>query len=118
MYWKERSRIMNKGVDVVILRWMTLGMALHGKLLWDGQYICDTLENADACLPVGQYELHSWQNWFVASNGPYALPNGKIAVGTCRYLGFLVHTQESLAPLVDRLRKALIRQHRVTVTIQ
>ena len=109
---------MNKRVDVVILRWMTLDMALHGKLLWDGQYICDTLENVDACLPIGQYELRSWQDWFVASNGPYALPNGEIAVGTCRHLGFLVHTQESLVVLADRLRKALSRQHRVTVTIQ
>lgn len=109
---------MNKRVDVVILRWMTFGMALHGKLLWDGQYICDTLENADACLPVGEYELRSWQEWFVASNGPYALPNGEIAVGTFRHLGFLVHTQESFLPLADRLRKALKRHHRVAVTIQ
>ncbi len=109
---------MNKRMEIVILRHFRLGKALHGRLLWDGQYICDTLENADTCLPVGEYELRSWRDWFVPSNGPYALSCGKIAVGTCRHFGFLVRTQESYMPLVDRVRKALARHHVVTVTIR
>lgn len=109
---------MKKVLEIVIMRHTRLGKAVHGWLLLDGQYICDTLENGDHCLPRGKYELRSWRDWFVPSNGPYALPSGKIAVGTCRHFGFLVRTLESFVPLEDRGRKALKRHHTITVTIR
>lgn len=109
---------MRKVLQIVILRQVRLGKALHGRLMIGGQSVCDTLENVETCSPKGVYELHAWQDWFVPMNGPYALPSGKVAVGTCRHLGFLVNTQESFVPLVNRVRKALSRHHIITVTIR
>ena len=118
-------------MEMVIKRFARCGRALHGRLLIDGEHVCDTLENAVGCLPPGRYLVRTSVRRravgalcatspfvrFVASNGPCRLGEGDIALGECRYLGFLIHTQENRVPVIDRVRKATSRHKTVTVII-
>lgn len=115
----------DKVMEIVIKRFARLGKALHGRLWIDGDHVCDTLENADRCLPPGKYELVRRKSpcgkpsvTFVASNGPHVLQECEVAVGECRYLGFLIHCQEYHVPLMDRVRKATSRHKAITVIIR
>ena len=102
-------------LEIVIKRFARLGKALHGRLWIDGKHVCDTLENADRCLPVGVYERKAVD--FVASNGPYLLQWCEVAIGECHHLGFLIHCQEHYMPLMERVRKATSRHKTITVII-
>ncbi len=112
-------------MEIIIKRFARLGKALHGRLWIDGEHVCDTLENAGRCLPPGKY---GWVRRkspggkssvsFVACNGPHVLQGCEVAVGECRYLGFLIHCQEHYVPLMERVRKATGRHKAITVIIR
>lgn len=115
-------------LEIVIWRFARLGKALHGRLWIGGDHVCDTLENADRCLPPGVYRLVRGKGLpavgdmppvvFVASNGPFALGGDEVAIGECHYLGFLIHCQDHYVPLMDRVRKAANRHKTITVVIR
>lgn len=42
---------------MLIIRDQIIGNAVLGKLLVDGNVVCDTLENKDTLIPCGQYKL-------------------------------------------------------------
>lgn len=42
---------------IYIERRMWVRGAILGRLVWDGEKVCDTLERIDGCLPKGTYEL-------------------------------------------------------------
>ena len=44
-------------LELEIERFATYRSAVHGRLWIDGQYVCDTLENAPFCLQEGSYSL-------------------------------------------------------------
>lgn len=44
-------------IELMIDRFAQLGNALHGRFWIDGQWVCDSLENADDCISEGEYSL-------------------------------------------------------------
>ena len=44
-------------MNIVITRIFTKGEYTHGKLTIDGNRVCDTLENANALVPAGEYVI-------------------------------------------------------------
>ena len=44
-------------LNLVLTRTRVLGEYCHGKLSIDGNRVCDTLENANALVPAGKYDL-------------------------------------------------------------
>ena len=44
-------------MNIIINRLFTKGEYCHGKLSIDGNRVCDTLENANALVPAGNYDL-------------------------------------------------------------
>ena len=44
-------------MNIIISRLFTKGEYTHGKLTIDGHRVCDTLENANALVPAGIYDL-------------------------------------------------------------
>lgn len=123
----------DKVLEIVVKRFARLGKALHGRLWIAGEHVCDTLENADRCLPPGVYRLVRTNGGgnggctveeggtpsvvLVAANGPFCLGKGEVAIGECHYLGFLIHCQDCYVPLMERVRKAASRHKKTTVVI-
>lgn len=117
---------------IEIKRFARYHKAVHGRMRIDGEPVCDTLENADNRLPVGVYNLtmKKWKGFkrkhivigdrscVFDHNGPYRLQDGGISVGECHYLGFLIHCQQYLEPLMERVRMALRRHQNITVIIR
>lgn len=89
----------------------------HGRMRIDGEYVCDTLERDDSCLPPGKYEFTKSQLPFVASNGVFTLKPHKIAVGKWVYLGFIILSLQTLRVLKDRLRKSMQRHRWVELEV-
>lgn len=105
-------------MEIVVRRERKFRRMLHGRLWIDGEHVCDTLERADACLPLGTYRMEKSSLPFVASNGVYTLKKNQMAVGEWRYLGFIIHTQQALASLKERLRKSLFRHGEVLLRVE
>ncbi len=117
---------------IEILRFARYHKAVHGRLRIDGEPVCDTLENADNCLPVGVYGLTMRKlkgfkrrrivigdrSCVTDHNGPYRLLDGSVSVGECHYLGFLIHCREYFDPLMERVRMAMRRHQKITVIIR
>lgn len=122
-------------MEIVLKRKMVFRQCVHGRMTIDGERVCDSLEHVDGCLPKGKYRvvikkedaeifgiLHilcdeSPKARFSVSNGIYGLETGSIAVGEWVYLGFILHTREHLAMLMDRVRQSLKRGRMVTLEI-
>lgn len=104
-------------MEIIVKRERKYRGMLHGRLWIDGDHVCDTLERADSCLPPGTYHIEKASLPFVASNGVYTLKKNQMAVGEWAYLGFIIHTQQALASLKDRLRKSLFRHGEVLLRV-
>lgn len=114
----EKEYAMRDTLRLELVRFARCGKAVSGRLYIHGAHVCDTLENADACLSVGEHEIADPRHWIVASNGPYRLSAGQIAVGECRHLGFLVHCSDTCDSLQARLRMARRRRKHIVVVIR
>lgn len=79
-------------MEIRVEREISFRLAVHGRLLIDGDRVCDTLENGATCMKPGSYPLVRSYSLFSAANGIHRLGE-KIAVGEWQYLGFLVRTQ-------------------------
>lgn len=113
----KKQDAMKDTLRLELVRFARWGKAVSGRLYIQGAHVCDTLENAENCWQVGEHEVTDPRRQIVASNGPYCLSAGRIAVGECRHLGFLIHCMTALAPLQERLRKAKERKKRIVVAI-
>ena len=132
-------------MEIAIERFGSYHHAVSGRLLIDGQHVCDTLEEDVHCLPVGEYALqrnsklalpyyismadadtggNSGAASHVASrvsfsrgNGIHGWRNHCIIVGECLHLGFLIHSEECYDLLIARIRMQFVRHHAVVVKI-
>ena len=106
----------------MIDRFAQLGNALHGRLLVDRMWVCDTLENTLDFLPEGEYWLavrsvgedddkermlvidpegrfplaklkEAVLPVMMRSNGPWGLTGGNVSLGICDHLGYIVHCE-------------------------
>lgn len=105
-------------MEIIVKRERKYREMLHGRLWIDGDHVCDTLERADSCLPPSTYRMEKASLPFVASNGVHTLGKNQMAVGEWMYLGFIIHTQQALAALKDRLRKSLFRHGEVLLRVE
>lgn len=108
-------------MEIKIIRFGRYHHAVSGRLLIDGQHVCDTLEQDTGSLPEGEYVMCRNK----ASSLPYYIYSGKeedrkvflsmgngihgwrrrcIIVGECLHLGFLIRSQEHYDQLLPRLR--------------
>ena len=46
-----------KSLNITIQRYRPHDEYIHGRLFIEGTIICDTLENANGCVPSGEYEI-------------------------------------------------------------
>lgn len=109
-------------LNITIERFASYHDAVNGRLLIDGDHVCDTLEYKNCCLPEGRYQLkgnelnpargHGGKNKkghckpsLKACNGPYGLKDGSIGVGECHHIGFIINCEEHFVSLYDRIRK-------------
>lgn len=129
-------------MEIKIIRFGRYHHAVSGRLLIDGQHVCDTLEQDTGCLPEGEYVMCRNK----ASSLPYYIYSGKedigsgleeknrkvflsmgngihgwrrrcIIVGECLHLGFLIRSQEHYDQLLPRLRMQLVRHRPIVVKI-
>lgn len=121
-------------MEIKIIRFGRYHHAVSGRLLIDGQHICDTLEQDTGSLPEGEYVMCRNK----ASSLPYYIYSGKeedrkvflsmgngihgwrrrcIIVGECLHLGFLIRSQEHYDQLLPRLRMQLVRHRPIVVKI-
>lgn len=121
-------------MEIKIIRFGRYHHAVSGRLLIDGQHVCDTLEQDTGCLPEGEYIMCRNK----ASALPYYIYSGKeedrkvflsmgngihgwrrrcIIVGECLHLGFLIRSQEHYDQLLPRLRMQLVRHRPIVVKI-
>ena len=47
-----------KAKKMIVIRDTQIGNAVLGKLIIDGVTVCDTLENAETLIPMGEYKLY------------------------------------------------------------
>ena len=120
-------------MEIKIIRFGRYHHAVSGRLLIDGQHVCDTLEQDTGSLPEGEYFMCRNK----ASALPYYIYSGKedrkvflsmgngihgwrrrcIIVGECLHLGFLIRSQEHYDQLLPRLRMQLVRHRPIVVKI-
>lgn len=121
-------------MEIKIIRFGRYHHAVSGRLLIDGQHVCDTLEQDTGSLPEGEYLMCRNK----ASVLPYYIYSGKeedrkvflsmgngihgwrrrcIIVGECLHLGFLIRSQEHYDQLLPRLRMQLVRHRPIVVKI-
>ena len=121
-------------MEIKIIRFGRYHHAVSGRLLIDGQHVCDTLEQDTGSLPDGEYVMCRNK----ASALPYYIYSGKeedrkvflsmgngihgwrhrcIIVGECLHLGFLIRSQEHYDQLLPRLRMQLVRHRPIVVKI-
>lgn len=121
-------------MEIKIIRFGRYHHAVSGRLLIDGQHVCDTLEQDTGSLPEGEYVMCRNK----ASALPYYIYSGKeedrkvflsmgngihgwrhrcIIVGECLHLGFLIRSQEYYDQLLSRLRMQLVRHRPIVVKI-
>lgn len=121
-------------MEIKIIRFGRYHHAVSGRLLIDGQHVCDTLEQDTGSLPEGEYIMCRNK----ASSLPYYIYSGKeedrkvflsmgngihgwrrrcIIVGECLHLGFLILSQEHYDQLLPRLRMQLVRHRPIVVKI-
>lgn len=121
-------------MEIKIIRFGRYYHAVSGRLLIDGQHVCDTLEQDTGSLPEGEYVMCRNK----ASALPYYIYSGKeedrkvflsmgngihgwrrrcIIVGECLHLGFLIRSQEHYDQLLPRLRMQLVRHRPIVVKI-
>lgn len=121
-------------MEIKIIRFGRYHHAVSGRLLIDGQHVCDTLEQDAGSLPEGEYVMCRNK----ASALPYYIYSGKeedrkvflsmgngihgwrhrcIIVGECLHLGFLIRSQEHYDQLLPRLRMQLVRHRSIVVKI-
>ena len=121
-------------MEIKIIRFGRYHHAVSGRLLIDGQHVCDTLEQDTGSLPEGEYIMCRNK----ASSLPYYIYSGKeedrkvflsmgngihgwrrrcIIVGECLHLGFLIRSQEHYDQLLPRLRMQLVRHRPIVVKI-
>lgn len=121
-------------MEIKIIRFGRYHHAVSGRLLIDGQHVCDTLEQDAGSLPEGEYIMCRNK----ASALPYYIYSGKeedrkvflsmgngihgwrhrcIIVGECLHLGFLIRSQEHYDQLLPRLRMQLVRHRPIVVKI-
>ena len=120
-------------MEIVIDRFGSYHHAVSGRLLIDGQHVCDTLEEDMHCLPEGEYALQRNSKLalpyyirlsdadshvaFSKGNGIHGWRNHCIIVGECLHLGFLIHSEECYDLLIARIRMQFVRHHAVVVKI-
>ena len=121
-------------MEIKIIRFGRYHHAVSGRLLIDGQHVCDTLEQDSGRLPEGEYVMCRNK----AAALPYYIYSGKeedrkvflsmgngihgwrrrcIIVGECLHLGFLIRSQEHYDQLLPRLRMQLVRHRPIVVKI-
>lgn len=121
-------------MEIKIIRFGRYHHAVSGRLLIEGQHVCDTLEQDTGSLPEGEYIMCRNK----ASSLPYYIYSGKeedrkvflsmgngihgwrrrcIIVGECLHLGFLIRSQEHYDQLLPRLRMQLVRHRPIVVKI-
>lgn len=121
-------------MEIKIIRFGRYHHAVSGRLLIDGQHVCDTLEQDAGSLPEGEYVMCRNK----ASSLPYYIYSGKeedrkvflsmgngihgwrrrcIIVGECLHLGFLIRSQEHYDQLLPRLRMQLVRHRPIVVKL-
>lgn len=129
-------------LNITIERFATYHDAVNGRLLIDGDHVCDTLELKDCCLSEGLYQLkgtalipamvHGVKNKkdqvknrkghckpsLKACNGPYGLKDGSIGVGECHHIGFIIKCEEYYLSLSDRIRKTEKRGGEIVLEIK
>jgi hypothetical protein len=65
-------------MEIKIIRFGRYHHAVSGRLLIDGQHVCDTLEQDTGCLPEGEYVMCRNK----ASSLPYYIYSGKEDIGS------------------------------------
>lgn len=95
-------------MEIVIKREIVFRLCVHGRLLIEGNRVCDTLENLATCRSPGTYQLLQASSVFSARNGAHLLRE-RIAVGDWKHLGFLIRTAEARETLLVYIRQ---RHHR------
>lgn len=121
-------------MEIKIIRFGRYHHAVSGRLLIDGQHVCDTLEQDTGSLPEGEYLMcrnkASALPYYIYSvskedrkvflsmgNGIHGWRHRCIIVGECLHLGFLIRSQEHYDQLLPRLRMQLVRHRSIVVKI-
>ncbi len=121
-------------MEIKIIRFGSYHHAVSGRLLIDGQHVCDTLEQDAGSLPEGEYVMcrnkASALPYYIYSvskedrkvflsmgNGIHGWRRRCIIVGECLHLGFLIRSQEHYDQLLPRLRMQLVRHRPIVVKI-
>lgn len=121
-------------MEIKIIRFGSYHHAVSGRLLIDGQHVCDTLEQDTGSLPEGEYIMcrnkASSLPYYIYSgteedrkvflsmgNGIHGWRHRCIIVGECLHLGFLIRSQEHYDQLLPRLRMQLVRHRPIVVKI-
>lgn len=121
-------------MEIKIIRFGRYHHAVSGRLLIDGQHVCDTLEQDTGSLPEGEYVMcrnkasalpyyiysgkeEDRKVFLSAGNGIHGWRRRCIIVGECLHLGFLIHSQEHYDQLLPRLRMQLVRHRPIVVKI-
>ena len=96
-------------MEIRVEREISFRLAVHGRLLIDGDRVCDTLENGATCMDPGSFPLVPSYSLFSAANGIHRLGE-KIAVGECQSLGFPLRTAPVREQLLTYIRQLRHRQ--------
>lgn len=121
-------------MEIKIIRFGSYHHAVSGRLLIDGQHVCDTLEQDTGSLPEGEYVMcrnkasalpyyiysgkeEDRKVFLSAGNGIHGWRHRCIIVGECLHLGFLIRSQEHYDQLLPRLRMQLVRHRPIVVKI-
>lgn len=121
-------------MEIKIIRFGRYHHAVSGRLLIDGQHVCDTLEQDTGSLPEGEYVMcrnkasalpyyiysgkeEDRKVFLSAGNGIHGWRHRCIIVGECLHLGFLIRSQEHYDQLLPRLRMQLVRHRPIVVKI-
>ena len=113
----------------MIDRFAQLGNALHGRLLVDRMWVCDTLENTrdEECERMlvidaeGKFDRDKLKQAalpvMMRSNGPWGLKGGNVSLGICKHLGYIVHCDTYHEMVFHRLLKRLGGRGKVKLVI-
>lgn len=121
-------------MEIKIIRFGRYHHAVSGRLLIDGQHVCDTLEQDTGSLPEGEYVMcrnkaaalpyyiysvskEDRKVFLSMGNGIHGWRRRCIIVGECLHLGFLIRSQEHYDQLLPRLRMQLVRHRPIVVKI-
>ena len=121
-------------MEIKIIRFGRYHHAVSGRLLIDGQHVCDTLEQDTGSLPEGEYVMcrnkASALPYYIYSvskedrkvflsmgNGIHGWRRRCIIVGECLHLGFRIRSQEYYDQILPRLRMQLVRHRPIVVKI-